>query len=319
MINGKNKGVVAVGLGVLAVGLVGGYALRMAHADGIPDQNVFTYAGVVENSEGVPLTGAHDLEVALYAAATGGTALCVGVAKSQNVVNGQFEVAMPGNCVAAVQGNKNAHVEVKVDGKVLPRSKVGAVPYAVEAGRAQEANKATTAEQANGASGALKTSLDQMNATLSAAAPKKDVPKMGEWTAYNPELRCGNVLVSGANSLGRWRRMGDSIEIGFGSSFNNTPPNCATGWHWTLPSGITINTAMIDPGGLSGSGIIYTNGTITSCIAIAQSSSQLIAQCAGTGGALVRQESVGVYNFTPGAGVSFRATLPVQGWTATSP
>lgn len=113
--------------------------------------------------------------------------------------------------------------------------------------------------------------------------------------------------------------MGDSIEIAFGSGLNNTPPNCASYWYWTLPSGITLNTSMIDPGGLSGSGLLYTNGVITSCFAIAQSPSQLIAQCAGTGGAFVRQEGAGLYNFTSSAGISLRAMLPVQGWTATSP
>jgi hypothetical protein len=55
---------------------------------------------------------------------------------------------MPAQCVTAMKGNKDAHVEVVVDGKSLGRSRVGAVPFAVEAARASDATGALAARLA---------------------------------------------------------------------------------------------------------------------------------------------------------------------------
>jgi hypothetical protein len=307
---------------VLAVGLVGGYALRMAHADGIPDANVFTYAGVVENSEGVPLTGAHDLEVALYAAATGGTALCTGVVKGQNVVNGQFEVAMPGNCVSAVQANKNAHVEVKVDGKVLPRSKVGAVPYAMEAGRAQEAKdadhasladnatNATNATNASNATGALKTSLD-------AKAESSAVPIITDWANYPCVLSSGNVTVTAAQAttICQWRRVGGSVEIWFRVGAKGPIPNNGA-FKLTFPTGVTKASSFNSSGGVAE---LYYGFAPLRTAMISLNTNDMNLNVHDT-----NPIAGGIWLVTPAypsnsndQAMSGQASFPVQGWTAT--
>jgi hypothetical protein len=135
----RNVGIVTA---VLALGIVSGYAVRAARADGIPDTNALTYAGTLENTDGSPIAGAKEIQVALFEAASGGTPLCISSKVNQNVVGGHFEIALPDSCATAVKGNANAYAEVTVDGMVVGRSKIGAVPYAIEAGRASNATGA---------------------------------------------------------------------------------------------------------------------------------------------------------------------------------
>ena len=83
------------------------------------------------------------------------------------------------------RSNPNAWVEVLVDGTSLGRTKLGGVPYALEAGHATSSDSATnatnaanatTAATASGAAGALQTALDDYKsriAALEAAVPDK--------------------------------------------------------------------------------------------------------------------------------------------------
>lgn len=248
--------------------------------------------------------------MALYAAATGGTALCTGVVKGQNVVNGQFEVAMPGNCVSAVQANKNAHVEVKVDGKVLPRSKVGAVPYAVEAGRAQEANNATNATNASNATGALKTSLD-------AKAESSAVPIITDWANYPCVLSSGNVPVTAAQAttVCQSRRVGGSVEIWFNVSAKGPIPNNGA-FKLTFPTGVTKASSFNSSGGFAE--LYYGFAPLrTAMIQVNTNDMNLLVHD-------TNPIAGGIWLVTPAypsnsndQAMSGRASFPVQGWTAT--
>ena len=57
------------------------------------------------------------------------------------------------DCVALVKANPNLYVQVSVDDEEFGWSKVGAVPYAVEAGRATNAGRADAADSADSAAG----------------------------------------------------------------------------------------------------------------------------------------------------------------------
>ncbi|MCU0654328.1 MAG: hypothetical protein MUF64_03270 [Polyangiaceae bacterium] len=300
----------------LLVGATGGYALRMAHADGIPDANTLLYAGTLEDSEGVPLTGVHDIAVAVHGAASGGTPLCSGSVKGQRVFHGHFEVGLPQNCVGAIQASKNVHIEVTVDGKTLPRSKAGAVPYAVEAGHAQEASQADTATSASNAAGALLGTLDQLSSTLAGAAQKKDLPALQGWMKFVPGLSCDGAPVVGANPQGRWRRVGDSAEIIVGTDFSQQPGLCAGLWRWTLPAGLVADLTKASDS-VCGPASIHTNGTFTMCRTVITNQGNLLLQCQGAGS--LRQEGSGVYSFGVGTGIELHAVVPIKGWTATSP
>jgi len=56
---------------------------------------------------------------------------------------GAFKMALPPTCTAAVQASPDLWVEVIANGESLGRTKLGAVPYALEAGHALAADVAT--------------------------------------------------------------------------------------------------------------------------------------------------------------------------------
>jgi hypothetical protein len=111
---------------------VAAYVVGRARA-GVPSVTQLFYAGTLEDNSG-PLGGMHAVTVRLWDAASGGNALCAeGPVGSTLVTAGRFRVALDASCVAAVHTNTETFIEVKVDSTTLPRSKVGAVPYALEA------------------------------------------------------------------------------------------------------------------------------------------------------------------------------------------
>jgi hypothetical protein len=301
----RNVGIVTA---VLALGIVSGYAVRAARADGIPDTNALTYAGTLENTDGSPITGAKELQVLIYDVAVGGSPLCFSEKVNQNVIAGRFDVAMPDSCATAVKGNANAWVEVTVDAKVIGRTKIGAVPFALEAGRAA------------GATGALKASVDGAAKDIADVEATRGV--VTDWAPYVPELYCGGTAVTGMKSAGRWRRVGDSVELAIYGEATAVPPNCATGWRWTLPPGQVVRSKDSGPeADIAGTGIIYTGGGYTVCTSHAlQDTNFLSAACTGTsasGG--LGQQTTGVMHFDVGSFVQLRSNVPIKGWSSTTP
>lgn len=147
----------------LAVAAVG-YRVGKARADGVPMMNPLFYSGTLEDS-GRPVEGTRDITIRLWDAATGGTIACPETtAMATPVQSGRFRVALGGACVMAIQRNPELWTEVVVGGTSLGRSKIGAVPYAVEAGRA------------SGASGMLETRL----ATVEARSQPRQFVGAGE-------------------------------------------------------------------------------------------------------------------------------------------
>lgn len=120
-----------------------------ARADGVPTApGALTYGGTLDDGAGRPVEGARSITVRLWDAATGGTAVCATAAPSSPVVAGRFHVALDATCAAAVRANPDLWVEVTVDATTFPRSRIAAVPYALEAGRAAAASGALAARLA---------------------------------------------------------------------------------------------------------------------------------------------------------------------------
>jgi len=142
-------------LGGAAVGAVGMQAL----AAGVPDVNALTYTGYLETPAGVPVTTLVNLNVSVYDAEVAGNKVCEKAVMDLAPVAGRFQVELPDTCTAAVKANPNLWVEVLVGGASLGRSKLGAVPYALEAGHATSADSATNATNAARATAVLKTSF----------------------------------------------------------------------------------------------------------------------------------------------------------------
>lgn len=149
---------VLAGVGLLtAAGLL---ALR-ARAAGVPAPNALTYTGYLETPEGAAVTDSVEVSVAIWSAASGGSKVCETGGESLTPVAGRFQLQLPEKCTQAVKMQPNLWLETSVEGTALGRTKLGAVPFAIEA---DHANTATTAEAAGGA---LKTTLDSLTAKIS--------------------------------------------------------------------------------------------------------------------------------------------------------
>lgn len=179
----RSKG--ALGAGIVVATAVVGYVIGRVHADGIPTTAPLVYAGTLEDG-GRPVEGSHRVALRLWTAATGGTLACTETSSDVTFAAGRFRVVLDATCVAAVQRNPELWVEPLVDDASYGRSKLAAVPYAVEAGRAA------------GASGMLEARI----AAVEAAARRRQFesasgPVSVTWSAFTTNW----ALIPGAPTL----------------------------------------------------------------------------------------------------------------------
>jgi hypothetical protein len=109
-----------------------------AGAGGIPATGALVYSGVLEDANGAPITGSKEIRLDLYDAATAGMVQCT-VTQTVALANGHFQIPLPDTCTQAVQARPDLWIQVTVGGESLGRTKLGAVPYAVEAASASNA------------------------------------------------------------------------------------------------------------------------------------------------------------------------------------
>ncbi|HEY2405641.1 MAG TPA: hypothetical protein VGI10_06550, partial [Polyangiaceae bacterium] len=108
----------------------------------------------------------HNIELKLWndpAATAAANLLCDTMSQALKTDStGHFSLTLGDDCTTGIGANKDTYVDVLLDGNslVATRTKLGAVPYAVEAGHATSADNATTAATANAAGGTLKTTID---------------------------------------------------------------------------------------------------------------------------------------------------------------
>lgn len=145
--------------------LTAGVWLGTALATGVPTESPLTWAGVITDKSGKPYPNTVDVSVAFYSQASGGTAVCQSGAVKAEAGSGRFSVTLPKDCATAVHGNANLWSEVTAgpNKEALPRMKVGAVPYALEA------QNAVAASVASSAAGALKADIDKLKLDVGGA------------------------------------------------------------------------------------------------------------------------------------------------------
>ena len=129
--------------GLLLAGVVGS-TIHVARA-GVPVTKALVYAGTLMDGMGAPLTDEHAVEVGVFGAESGGAVLCPA---SQNSAltpdaSGGFQIELDAACAAQIEQKSDLWLEVKVDGTPLARTKLGAVPYAIEARHAASADTAS--------------------------------------------------------------------------------------------------------------------------------------------------------------------------------
>jgi hypothetical protein len=138
----KTNKLAALGLSLLAVVAIGSaYFIGRARAAGVPTTTPLTYSGTLTDTTGTALTGSKNLQVQFWDMATAGNVVCTTGSAAQTLVNGGFSIALPDPCVTAVHTTQDLWAEVLVDGASTGRTKIGAVPYALEADSAVKVSK----------------------------------------------------------------------------------------------------------------------------------------------------------------------------------
>jgi hypothetical protein len=180
-----------------------------------------TFVGVLTDTSGVPLSAATEsIQVMLWDSATGGTQVCSTPSSPVPLTAGAFQVVLPDACITAVHANPNVWAELFVNGTSLgQRLKLGAVPYAVEAGHATAADNATNATSATTAQAAASAtaatamtsgSIRLENSNCTAAAG----------TAVDCICRANEVAISGGAYSGM---LGNSLNASqFGPSYGGS-------------------------------------------------------------------------------------------------
>jgi microcystin-dependent protein len=121
--------------------------VKRAGADGIPAAPTLYYSGILAD-KGQLLGGPNTITVSLWTAESGGQPVCQGPTESVVLDAGRFRVSLPDACVEQVRGNPNLWVQTSVGTPptTFARKKLGAVPYAVEAERAQKVSGPAAAQ-----------------------------------------------------------------------------------------------------------------------------------------------------------------------------
>lgn len=122
---------------ILAAGAVLVGRAKLAVADGVPAAPL-VYSGFLEDAAGSPANGTFPVTALVYDAETAGVVLCN--TNGQLVVTrGFFSLPLDPACTVSVRSGPDRFLQLTVMGSVLPRQRIGAVPYALEAARAMEA------------------------------------------------------------------------------------------------------------------------------------------------------------------------------------
>ncbi|MGV3620244.1 MAG: hypothetical protein ACO1OB_05485 [Archangium sp.] len=103
----------------------------VVNAQHAPTAPALTYSGFLEDS-GVPVSGPRLIGLSLFAQQSGGSVLCQVPQSQLEVSNGHFQVPLAdATCDAAIKSNPEVWVEVRIGSVAMPRTRIGAVPYAV--------------------------------------------------------------------------------------------------------------------------------------------------------------------------------------------
>lgn len=133
----------------LALGLLGGALLLgsvvgVAVATGVPTSSPLVWGGTVTDDAGKPYDKAVEVSVAFYDGQAATTPVCESQTVNAEAKTGRFSVVLPDACAKAVHDSPDLWSETVVGPSKtkLPRVKVAAVPYALEAAVAGVAEKA---------------------------------------------------------------------------------------------------------------------------------------------------------------------------------
>jgi hypothetical protein len=131
-----------------AAACVGGLlvsAVERAGAFGAPVADALVYSGLITDAAGMPLEGSRSVQLQLWDHESGGTMRCATDTAQELLSAGRFSLPLPAACADAVHASPDLWLELLVEGGSLGRSKLGSVPYALEASHSTSADDAAGA------------------------------------------------------------------------------------------------------------------------------------------------------------------------------
>jgi hypothetical protein len=157
----------------LTLGLAAGtFSLGRSWASGVPTTGALIYSGSIDGPDG-PIVG-QPIEVRFWATDGAAQPLCVADDAARVLWHDdRFSVDLPDACAEAVHANADIQVEVLLGDErtSLGRSRLGAVPYALEAARASQATGALEARIA-----ALEAQLAPRSAFKGLKPNRQEIP-----------------------------------------------------------------------------------------------------------------------------------------------
>lgn len=126
------------------------YSAGRATADGIPVDEPLNFGGMLLE-DGRAITGSRDVSVTIWRdseASDDTQVVCTVEAPGTTVNSGSYRVAMPMECADAMRDETDLWSQLTVDGTMLARQKVGAVPFVFNTDVAALAGDAEFADRA---------------------------------------------------------------------------------------------------------------------------------------------------------------------------
>jgi hypothetical protein len=139
------------------------------------------------------------------------------------------------------------------------------------------------------------------------------------WQSYTPAMTAWvtGTTIGNQTTTGKYRRVGDSVEVRIYTVFSAAPNSGTTLYLWSLPPGLTIDfakTAAGGPGELLGYGEASLNSATTVIGVYARTASAVSLFDIGNP-YYVNDNSP--YAFAANSDLIFDFTFPVVGWSAT--
>ena len=191
---------------------------------------------------------------------------------------------------------------------LLLTTTVSAVP------KTWDANDVLTADDLNG-------NFADVDARILAA--ENATPTITEWASYTPTLTTNtNVAVAGATSIGSWRRVGDSVEVRLKTVFAGPPQSGATWWHWSLPPGLTVDSAklgigqVLNTGDYVGGGVAGQGPSNAFALSVYVRTPTTVSASANASSIYYINDTTPLTWSTSGA-MAIQFTVPIAGWDAT--
>jgi hypothetical protein len=220
----RMKGDACLKLAGLGAGLIlaasVGYGLR-ALAEGAPTTKPLFYSGTLE-ANGKLASGPYAIVLALFDAESAGTRVCVSESADVPVEAGRFRVEVSADCVKVFQMRPDVWAALKFTGpdgvphELLKRSKIGAVPFSLEAQHAVSATKALSADTATSANTAAEANHAAAANTATMATSATTAATAGAVSTSAVTIETANcVLVS--NSFTDCTCAAGGIAIGGGA------------------------------------------------------------------------------------------------------